>query len=415
MTNSSGWSHLLDIESSSSTLLQGRTIALAISGSVAALESFRLARALIRHGAKVRCLLTPAAKQLVSATSLEWATGFPVVTELTGRCEHLELFGEHGTADLLLLAPATANTVGKLALGLDDNAVTTTALTALGSKVPVLCCPGMHEPMMASPAVAENLSRLSGFGVELLMPSVSEGKAKMMGVEEVVSRVLRRLGPNDLAGQRVLITGGPTREYLDPARCFTNPSSGASACFLAEEAERRGAKAVLVYGPGQASPAPWLDVRLVETGEDMVKAVELVLEEGPVSYALSVAAVADFAPTERAEQKISTAGLQELTVKLVPTPKILDLIRARAPNATLVAFKASSQASDEAMENEAKGYLDSGRADWVVANPIASPGLGFESLRNRYLVVGPNTQAKGLGPAEKSSLAIELWEHLLGS
>lgn len=415
MTISSGWSHLLDIESSSSTLLEGRTIALAISGSVAALESFRLARALIRHGAKVRCLLTPAAKQLVSAVSLEWATGFPVVTELTGRCEHLELFGEQGTADLLLLAPATANTVGKLALGLDDNAVTTTAITALGSRVPVLCCPGMHEPMMASPAVAANLARLAEFGVELMMPTVSEGKAKMMGVEEIVSRVLRRLGPNDLLGQRVLITGGPTREYLDPARCFTNPSSGASACFLAEEAERRGAKAVLVYGPGQTRPAPWLDVRRVETSEEMAKAVEFALHEGPVSFALSVAAVADFSPVERAQQKIPTAGRQELTVKLVPTPKILDLIRAQAPETKLVAFKASSQPSDDAMESEAKGYLEAGRADWVVANPIASPGLGFESAHNRYLVVSTKAPTKGFGPADKRALAVELWDHLLRS
>ena len=309
----------------------------------------------------------------------------------------------------------TANTVGKLALGLDDNAVTTTALTALGSKVPVLCCPGMHEPMMASPAVAANLARLSDFGIELLMPNVSEGKAKMMGIEEIVSRVLRRLGPNDLLGQRVLITGGPTREYLDPARCFTNPSSGASACFLAEEAERRGAKAVLVYGPGQARPAPWLDVRSVETSEEMAKAVASVLQEEPVSFALSVAAVADFTPVERAEQKIPTAGRQELTVKFVPTPKILDLIRAQSPQTRLVAFKASSQPSDDAMESEARGYLDAGRADWVVANPIASPGLGFESVKNRYLVVGSRAASKGFGPADKRVLATELWDHLLRS
>ena len=413
MSSEIGWPHLRDIEGSWSDHLAGKTIVLAISGSVAAVESHRLARSLIRHGAQVRCVVTQAAQELVSTTSLEWATGFPVVTKLTGRCEHLEFFGESGYADLLLLAPATANTVGKLALGLDDNAVTTTATTALGSGAPVLCCPGMHEPMMASPAVGQNLRRLAELGVEILTPTVSEGKAKMMGVEEIVAHILRRLGPNDLSGKRVLLTGGPTREYLDPARCLTNPSSGHSACLLAAEAYRRGAEVVMVYGPGQATPAPWLDVRRVETGAQMTEAVDQALSEGEVHIALAVAAVADFMPTQRQPEKIATGSVERLELSLLPTPKILDRIRALSPKTKLVGFKASSHTEDEALEQQARTYLEAGRADVMVANSISTPGLGFEAAQNRYLVVASERPARSLGPADKERLAVNLWATLL--
>lgn len=413
MTSEDGWEHLRDIEGSRSEHLLGKTVVLALSGSVAALESHRLARALMRHGAQVRCVVTAAATELVSTTSLEWATGFSVVTRLTGRCEHLEFFGERGRADLLLLAPATANTIGKLALGLDDNAVTTTAITALGSSAPFLCCPGMHEPMMANPAVQRNLARLAELGVEILEPTVLEGKAKMMGVEEIVARVLRRLGPWDLKGRRVLLTGGPTREYLDPARCLTNPSSGQSACLLAREAYRRGAEVVLVYGPGQAQPDPWLRVRRVETGEQMGEAVQAVLAQESIDIALAVAAVADFKPSQRQEQKMATVQSAELELRLVATPKIIDRIRSLSPETRLVGFKASSHRRDEELEMEARRYLESGRVDTMVANSISEPGLGFESPHNRYLVIGRTGKPQAIGPAGKEILATKLWDVLL--
>ncbi len=413
MTSEDGWEHLRDIQGSWSDHLRGKTIVVAISGSVAALESHRLVRALMRHGAQVRCVVTAAAAELVSTTSLEWASGFPVVTQLTGRCEHLEFFGERGQGHLLLLAPATANTIGKVALGLDDNAVTTTATTALGSGVPLLCCPGMHEPMMASRVVQGNLARLAELGVEILEPTVVEGKAKMMGVDEIVARVLRRLGPSDLKGRRVLLTGGPTREYLDPARCLTNPSSGQSACLLAQEAYRRGAEVVLVYGPGQVQPAPWLTVRRVETGQQMGEAVQAVFEQQKIDIALAVAAVADFKPSRRQEHKIATNQVAELDLQLVATPKIIDLIRSLSPETRLVGFKASSHSRDEELEAEARRYLERGRVDTMVANPISEPGLGFESSWNRYLVVGQTGKPQAIGPASKESLATKLWDVLL--
>jgi phosphopantothenoylcysteine decarboxylase/phosphopantothenate--cysteine ligase len=410
-----GWSHLRDIEASDSTHLKGKTVVLAISASVAALESHRLARALMRHGARVQVFLTPSARALVSETSLEWATGAAVITELSGRCEHLEFFGHRGRADLLLLAPATANTIGKVALGLDDNAVTTTVTTALGSGIPVLCCPGMHEPMLANPAVARNLGRLKELGIELMAPTISEGKAKMMAVPEIVARVLRRLSDQSLSDRTVLLTGGPTREYLDPARCLTNPSSGLSACHLAEEAYRRGAKVTLVYGPGQAVPGAWLEVIRVETAEQMGEAVLAQLQQSPVNMALAVAAVADFRPASRLTDKLPTADHEELNLKLVRTAKIIEQIRATSPGTTLIAFKASSRTDDEGLAEQANAYLSSGRADWVVANSVVLPGMGFESERNRYLLCSASRPPRALGPAGKRELAVLLWDALTSS
>lgn len=415
MHHDEGWTHLRDIEGSLSAHLAGRTVVIGVCASVAALEVHRLARTLMRHGARVQFFLTPAACSLVSPTSLEWCSGASVVSELTGRCEHLEFFGQHGKAALLLIAPATANTVGKIAYGLDDNALTTAVTTALGSGIPVLCCPGMHEPMMANPAVARNLQSLRETGIEILEPTLSEGKAKMMDTAQIVARVLRRLGPNTLGGRRVLLTGGPTREYLDPARCLTNPSSGVSACLLADEAYRRGAEVTLVYGPGQASPPSWLEVLRVETGEQMGAAALSVLQGKPAAdFILAVAAVADFQPIERAAEKLSTAGNDELSLKLRPTPKILGQMRSCSPATTLVAFKASSHTDRGPMVQEANVYLDTGKADWVVANSVVIPGLGFEAEQNRYLLCRAKGEPLSLGPAPKARLAVLLWDALLG-
>lgn len=410
--HSDDWSHLRDIEGSESEHLKGKTIVLAVSASVAALESHRLARSLMRHGARVHIFLTPSARAMVSRTALEWATGAPAVSELSSRCEHLEFFGHRGKADLLLLAPTTANTLGKIANGLDDNAVTTAVTTALGSGIPILCCPGMHEPMLANPAVQRNLRLCQELGIEVLAPHIAEGKAKMMEVAEIVARVLRRLSDRSLEGKRVLLTGGPTREFLDPARCLTNPSSGLSACLLAEEAYRRGAAVTLIYGPGSSRPASWLEVVRVNSAQEMGEAAVAAMGE-KTDIALAVAAVADFRPLSASREKLPTADHPRLELVLERTPKVLDMMRAASPSTLLVAFKASHHREDEALCAQARPYLESGRADLVVANSVGVPGAGFESDTNRYLVCAPSSAPISLGPAGKGRLAGLLWDTIL--
>lgn len=412
MAESWGWSHLRDIEGSTSDNLKGRTIGVALSGSIAVLEIPRLVRQLMRHGARVQCFLTESAAELVSPTSLEWCSGAPPILKLSGRCEHLEFFGEEGKADLLLLAPATANTLAKVALGLDDNVVTTAATTALGKRIPVMLAPGMHEPMLNNPAVARNLATAKEMGIEVLSPSVEEGKAKMMGVEEMVARICRRLGPGDLEGRRVVLTGGPTREYFDPARCLTNPSSGLSATLLAAEVFRRGGEPRLVYGPGRVQPQPWLACRHVETTEQMGAALAEELGQARTDLMLGVAAVCDFRASEVSPQKLSSrAG--KWSLELEATPKLLALARQASPETRIVAFKAASTDQDNELEALAQPYLQNGAAELVVANPISTPGLGFDSARNRYLLCAPGKEGVRLGPASKRELAVALWDWLV--
>lgn len=405
------WSHLQDILESDSTTLSGRLVVIGVSGSIACLESHRLARGLMRHGAQVQFFLTAAACELVSPTALGWCTGRPPVLELSAKCEHLEYFGVQGKADLLLLAPCTANTLAKVAMGIDDNAVTTCVTTALGMERPVLCAPGMHEPMMRNPAVLANMERVKSYGVEFLMPVLSEGKQKMMAVPEMIARVKRRLGPGDLSGRRVLITGGPTREFLDPARCLTNPSSGLTACLLAEEAYRRGAEVTLVYGPGKYEPASWIKVERVTSARQMESSCRRLLKENDYDFCIACAAVSDFKPSVTEKQKRPTAdgGFQ---LALEVTPKILDVLRIEAPKAKIVAFKAASSTGDEELARAILPYLEARRADFVVGNSVSVPGQGFDSDSNRYLVAGSG-QLTVLGPAKKSVLAETLWTHLV--
>ena len=409
MTN---WEHLQDIEASLSSHLEGKLVALAVCGSIAAIEVHRLARQLIRHGAKVQIFLTKSAAELVSSTSLAWCTGRPVIQELSARCEHLEYFGERGQAELLLIAPITANTLAKVALGLDDNVVTTCVTTALGNGVPVMCAPGMHEPMMRNPAVQRNLALAVENGVEILNPTLSEGKQKMMPIEEIIARVLRRIGPQDLKGKRVVLSGGPTREFIDPARCLTNPSSGLSACLLAEEAYRRGAEVALIYGPGSAVPASWLKVERVSSSVEMLEAVKGEMLSAAADYFLAVAAVSDFRPVIKHEKKRCTS-LGGFSLSLETTPKIIDVVRELYPATRLVAFKAASSRSDEELLTAVRPYLEEGRADVVVGNSVVEPGLGFDSSHNRYLVCIPQESPLVLGPSSKLELSQSLWDVIL--
>ncbi len=358
----------------------------------------------MRHGAEVHAVLSQAAAELVSPVALEWATGNPVLTRFSGRAEHIELCGVGGSCDLLLVAPCTANTAGKIALGLDDTPVTTLATVALGSKLPVLVAPGMHEPMLDNPFVQFNLKRLASGGVKIVAPLVAEGKAKMASHELILEAVVRALQPQTLLGKRVLMTAGPTREPLDDVRVLTNPSSGRMGVELAREAQRRGADVTLVYGPGTAAPPP-VNVVPVMTAREMADAVREELENGPYDAFLGVAAVADYTPAQVYDGKRPTAE-GNLTLELVPTPKILDTV----PRTMLVVgFKAESQ--PDKLLPAARQRLE--HADVIVANLVGHGGLGFETSDNEVWLVS-RTGEKHLERSDKGSLAAKIWDHLEG-
>ncbi|MGI0151348.1 MAG: flavoprotein, partial [Thermoplasmata archaeon] len=202
-----------------SELLAGRRILLGISGSIAAVEVIRIARELIRHGAHVRAVMSPEATRIVTPEAIHFATGTAPITRLTGEVEHVSWLGPgEDRADLLLLAPATANTLSKIAHGIDDTAVTSCASMALGGGVPVLVAPAMHEHMARNPAVKENLERLRGWRVELIPSRSEEGEEKLATPEEVAAAVLHRLARGPWVGRSVLVVGGASREPIDEVR-----------------------------------------------------------------------------------------------------------------------------------------------------------------------------------------------------
>ena len=376
---------LKDITSSVGTELGGKRIVLGVTGSVASIEIPSLARELMRHGADVNVVMSEAAEKLVRPETLQWATGNPVVRRLTGETEHVKLAGEwRGRAHLVLIAPCTANTISKMALGIDDTPVTTIASMALGGKIPLIICPAAHAPMYTNPAVQANITTLKQRGAILVEPSLKEGKAKMASIQEIVEAVIRIFAKQDLKGLKILVTGGPTVEFIDPVRVITNLSSGKMGTTFAGEAARRGAEVLYVYG-GNLEPPLGVDSAKVLTTEEMRKAVMKNLESGRFDVFVSTVAPADFAPVSPASKKIPTSAGQ-MTMVFKPTPKIIEEVRKRWPKIFLVALKAETIPKNSALKSAGEAFRAKSKADVVVANDV-SEGKGFGADDNSVLVI----------------------------
>jgi len=401
-----------DIIGSKSRLLKERKIALGITGSVAAVKCPEIARELMRQGAEIYTVMSPMAQKIIHPYLMEWATGNPVVTELTGKIEHVMLVGE-GTdkADLVLVAPATANTISKIACGIDDTPVTTVVSTAFGSSTPIIIVPAMHESMYRHPVVTENIRKLQSLGVEFVGPRVEEGKAKMAETKEIVEAVIRRLTvKKDLAKRKVIVTAGPTLEYIDPVRVITNKSSGRMGVAIAEEALSRGAEVTLVYGPGTAVLPMEAKKIPVETSQEMYEAVVSELKSKKYDIAIAVAAVADWAPEEQYDYKVPTSTTPELTIKLKPTPKVIDAIKKVSPDTFLVAFRAEYNLSDEKLVQSAYERLKKAKADLIAANDIGRRGSGFGYDTNEIFIVDANKKVVHVPLAAKREVAKRLFD-----
>jgi phosphopantothenoylcysteine decarboxylase/phosphopantothenate--cysteine ligase len=377
-----------DIRGAKGDELAGRKIVLCITGSVAAIRCPELARELMRHGADVRVVMSPEAAKLITPRLMHWATGNPVVAELTGGLEHVELAT---WADLVLVAPATANTLSKVACAIDDTPVTSTVSVALGLGKPVAMVPAMHGSMYSHKLLQDNIAHLKQVGVRVLEPHMEEGKAKMPSVPEMVDFVLGLLAPKDMEGLRVLVTAGPTVEHIDPIKFITNSSSGKMGIAIARAAADRGAKVTLIYGTGTEAPPSDVDVVRVRTTEEMRGAFERGLEGRP-DIIISTAAAQDFTVERPAKQKLRHS--EPVEIKLVPAPRVLDVARKMAPNAFIVGFKAEYQTTDEQLLEVAKGKLHENELDMVVANDVSRPGAGFGEDTNDVIIVTPSGQKR---------------------
>ncbi len=311
--------------------LAGKQIIIAVTGSIAAVETVKLIHSLRRCGAIVQPVMSQAASGIIHPDALTYASGRETITRLSGQVEHITCCGDDGSADLLLIAPCTANTLSKIACGIDDTPVTTFATTALGSQKPVIIVPAMHHSMFRHMAVCENIAKLKEWGVEIVDPKIEEGKAKIAGNEEIVLRCERAILGRALSGKKVLITSGPCREPVDDIRVLTSRSSGQMGRALALQAFRLGADVTVVHN----STIPCVENVFVETADDMRSAVHRSFSERDVDIYISAAAISDFAP-DKVKGKIPSGRQVKLTLR--PLPKLLAEV-IQQYNSRIIAFK----------------------------------------------------------------------------
>ncbi|ELZ14470.1 phosphopantothenoylcysteine decarboxylase/phosphopantothenate/cysteine ligase [Haloterrigena salina JCM 13891] len=365
-------------------MLEGVNVALGVTGSIAAVKTVELAHELRRQGAEVRGVMTGSAQGIIHPWAVEFATDNEVVTEITGSVEHVELCGNDGWADVFLIAPATANTVGKIASAVDDTPVTTCATTALGADTPVVLAPAMHEPMYDHPGVLEAIDTVAEWGVDFVDPRLEEGKAKIASEEAIVCDVARAAGERSLEGERVVVTSGATAESIDPVRVITNRSSGKMGRAVARACYARGADVALVHGVVGPRPIgdgdgpsetdgdgnlPYAAVRHVESASEMLAATRDACADADAL--VSAAAIGDYT-VEGSDEKIRSG--QQLSLDLEPTPKLIDEVREARPDLPIVGFKTETSGDEAAMIEKARETLERAGLAFVVANDAGVMG-----------------------------------------
>jgi phosphopantothenoylcysteine decarboxylase / phosphopantothenate---cysteine ligase len=390
-------------------LLEGRRILVGVSGSIAAVEVPKIIRELIRHGADVRAVMSPEATRIVTAEALEFATGHPPIVQLTGNVEHVTFLGPgEGRADLYLIAPATANTISKIAHGIDDTPVTSCASVALGGGVPMLVAPAMHAHMGLNPAVRESLEKLGSWGVGVIRGAATEGEEKIASPEEVAAAVLHRIASGPWKGRRVVVIGGASREPLDSVRSLTNESSGASAIAIATQAHFRGADTELWTGALRVPVPPYLPTLAWRGVADLLALARARQAELASATAIFVpAALSDFTVAER-PGKISSRKTGALSLALQRAPKVLPVLRELAPApARLVGFKLLAGEGTNRLEEEGRRLRRESGADWIVANDAATMG----SADTAALVLPPKGRAHWIR-APKPEFAARLLDEI---
>ena len=359
----------------SSEKLKGRRIVLGVTGSIAAVESVKLCRELIRHGAAVHVVLSKDATKVVHPYAMHFASGHPAITEIDGGVQHVALCGDvPDRADLLLIAPATANTLSKIACGIDDTSVTTFATTALGSGIPLIVVPAMHGSMINHGMVTANIRKLREMGVTVLEPKIEESKAKMPDTDRILAAVLSRIGKGDLRGKKVLIIAGSTEEPFDDIRVITNRSSGETGIELAKAAAERSADVELWIGRIEAPLPTHIRTRRFTNAESLGK---MIREMNEWDIVLFPAAVSDYSPEKIAGKVPSQEDSLNITLKR--NPKLIDEVRAKV----LVGFKAGSRVKDAELVSEAVALMDRAGCTFVVANDVRDVAKG----KTRVMIV----------------------------
>lgn len=392
-------------------MLRGKKIVLGITGSIAAYKACLIIRGLIKAGAEVQVVITPAGKEFITPITLSALTHKPVISEFFSQRDgtwnsHVDL----GLwADAMLIAPCTASTLGKMANGVADNMLITTYLSM---KAPVFIAPAMDLDMYAHPSTQANMERLASFGNHFIeaesgfLASGLEGKGRMAEPEHIVAALDEFFEPKDLVGKNILLTAGPTYEKIDPVRFVGNYSSGKMGFALAEECARRGADVTLVAGPvSLKSSHPRIHRVNVESAQEMYNAAVNAFPQ--MDAAILCAAVADFRPESVAEEKIKRIG-QTMDIHLVPNPDIAaELGMMKRSNQKLVGF--ALETNDE--EQNAQNKLEKKNFDFIVLNSLRNEGTCFKSDENQISIIS-HTGRKDYEKKPKNEVARDIIDEL---
>jgi len=382
--------------------LRDRHILLGVTGSIAAYKSVLLLRRLIEAGAQVTVVMTASAQQFITPLTLQVLSRRPVYTSLFDPSEEIRHLTLAEQVDLVLIAPATANLIGKIANGIADDLLTT-LVTA--SRAPMVIAPAMDGDMWTHPVLQRNLSILDGLGVGIVPPeegslaSGKEGIGRLASEEKILSAVSSRLLRREaLEGETVLVTAGPTQEPLDPVRFLSNRSSGKMGYALARAARWRGARVILVSGPTNLPGPADVERVLVQTAAEMKEAVLRYFAESTIL--IMAAAVADYRPRLRSEQKLKKEA-SALFLELEPTSDILSDLRS-LPGARI---KVGFAAETEDLLNHARAKLEQKGLDLIVANDITQEGAGFDVETNRVTLVDAHGESTVLPILSKPEVA----------
>ncbi|HEX9888491.1 MAG TPA: bifunctional phosphopantothenoylcysteine decarboxylase/phosphopantothenate--cysteine ligase CoaBC [Nitriliruptorales bacterium] len=396
-------------------VLAGRRVVLGVSGGIAAYKAALVARLLVTHGASVDAVLTRGAREFVGAATFEGLTGRPVRTEVWEDVADETHVGLGRAADLVIVYPATAHVMAKLAGGLADDLLTTTLLV---TRAPVVLAPAMHTEMWEHPATQGNAATLLARGVHLEGPAIGPlmggdaGPGRAAEPDEVVAAGVRLLSrSHDLTGRRAVVTAGGTREHLDPVRYLGNRSSGKMGFALAREAAARGAHVDLVTAPTHLATPPGVSRHDVTSAQDMADVVHKLATDADV--VVKAAAVADFRPAGRSAHKLKKSdGIPP--IELVRNEDILAALGAARrgegrDRPLLVGFAAETR--DVEVEGRAK--LDRKGADLLVVNDVSMPDAGFEVDTNRVLILGHDDLRIEVPLSSKAQIAARVWDRVV--
>ncbi|MBI3756629.1 MAG: bifunctional phosphopantothenoylcysteine decarboxylase/phosphopantothenate--cysteine ligase CoaBC [Deltaproteobacteria bacterium] len=392
-------------------MLAGKSILLGVTGGIAAYKSAEIVRLLVKEGALVRVIMTKNAQEFITPLTLQTLSGNPVSTEtfnLTQESEigHIRLAD---TADAILIAPASANIIAKLANGIADDLLSTVLLAATA---PVLIAPAMNVHMYAHPIVQENMQKLASFGYNFTEPAEGflacgyEGKGRLADPADIVEDIHAVLTKKDLCGERIIVTAGPNAEPIDPVRFITNRSTGKMGFALARVAWRRGADVTLVSGPTSLDPPRGVRFSSARTAREMQKAI---LDHYPTATMLvSAAAIADYRPARVAPQKIKKMD-GNFSIELTRNPDILGELSAQKGNRLHVGFATETE---NVLENAAR-KLRTKNLDMIVANDVTQEGAGFAHDTNIVTVIDRTERMETLPLMSKDEVAHAIYDRLL--